>query len=219
MKMVEAWLFALVPFVIWIGCVCLLRGWILVRPSDRDYSLKCVKKFRWGLLVVAIISPFVGAFFACGLWMFSGFIEKEANAIQYAESLGAQRWERLYADCQALAHGRPFSVKPYPGGEDSFMWDVKSGYPSEFGDFRPVRAYVSANSVMLMTSKCMDSEVIIEVSSLESGPPLIELTYGNDEHRTKMVMWKSLPIHAPEPTALARLERYPTRTTDASLVR
>jgi hypothetical protein len=39
---------------------------------------------------------------------------------------------------------------------------------------------------MLMTSKCVDSEVIIEVSGLESGPPLIELTYGNDEHRTKM---------------------------------
>lgn len=151
------------------------------------------------VLIAAILAVPVVAFFAFGYWMFGGESEKEEAAIHFAESVGDGRLAKLAADCEAIVRGRPLLPTPYKDGEYSIMWDDQSGFPAEFRDFRPMRAYIGEDGVTLMTYKCFDEAVLIDISGLKAGSPLIVLRYGDYQKETKKVLWQKKPIQQPQP--------------------
>ena len=137
-----------------------------------------------------LIALLVVAFIAFDFWMFGGESAKRSEAIRAAEGLREDRCERLVADCLDLAQGKPFSVPPYENGEYSVMWDRKSGYPREFEDLKPMRIYREPDAVSVMTYKCFDEAVEIEVSGLSGLSPVVKLVYGDYAKPIEKVLWK-----------------------------
>lgn len=146
------------------------------------------------IIVGAIIALLVLAFYSFGYRIFSGESEKEEAAMRCAESAGVVRLEKLFSDCEAIAGGRPLIAKSNDDGEYIFSWTDENGGPEEFRDFRPLKAYVAADSVTLVTYRCFDEAVEIEVSGLHSASPLITLRYGDYQNVKKKVLWKKEPI-------------------------
>jgi hypothetical protein len=156
------------------------------------------------MVIGGLLAVLFAAFLALGVWMFGGEGRKERAAIRYAESAGPARYAKLYDDCRAIALGRPFSPAPYEHGDELFMWDEKSGYPKELQDFRPMRVYVSAETVTLVTYKCFDEAVEIDVSGFRNESPAIVLRHGDYQNTEKKLLWTkkrtpNLPVATQRP--------------------
>lgn len=66
------WILAVMPFLIGIHSICMLKGWILIRPHDTRFSEAWVKRNKFALTGTAVLSTGAGI---CGILLLSGLIK------------------------------------------------------------------------------------------------------------------------------------------------
>jgi F0F1-type ATP synthase membrane subunit c/vacuolar-type H+-ATPase subunit K len=71
-KNMKNFIFALMPLAIGIFAISILKGWILVRPHDPEFSADWRKKNRTTFLLCAILSTSAGI---CGLLFIFGILK------------------------------------------------------------------------------------------------------------------------------------------------
>jgi hypothetical protein len=71
METLLRWIFDLIPFGIATFAVCIVKGWILIRPADREFSYDWRKKHRGNFVLLAVITSLAGI---CALLVEAGIV-------------------------------------------------------------------------------------------------------------------------------------------------
>lgn len=66
------WILAVMPLLIGVHSICMLKGWILVRPQDTAFSEAWVKRNKFVLVGTAVLSTGAGL---CCLLLLTGLIK------------------------------------------------------------------------------------------------------------------------------------------------
>jgi len=173
------------------------RACARVAPAAVVAHLERWAKYMKALKYICVIGgalavPFL-ALWVLGELLFGSALQEQRAARRFALRADEARLTKLIADCRALTDGRPLEPKPYEGGEYSRMWDEKSGYPKEFADLRPLRAFVGDDSVDLVVFKAFKDNAEIKVTAIHSESPVVTFEQFNGMSTTTKVLWPKGP--------------------------
>ncbi len=130
--------------------------------------------------------PFARAAFLALVLSTSSCFDCGSNqeTVERIEALSPQRIEKLAADMKALAA----SASADPNGIRSY--DEKTGIPPEFSDLKPRGIRVSAPSVSMHLSGCVDDKAMVILS--DTGDEQW-LTLHRGEAKEPKMLWRSDP--------------------------